>query len=75
MTQPHATSEPDSIMAAIDEVIMAGTLNGQSVEAIATYLGTDIGLVRERYAAVMADGRLERFRMPGRRVSKPESMP
>lgn len=72
MTQPPET---DGLMDQIDEVIMAGILNRQSLEAIATYLDTDIGLVRERAAAVRADGRLYRFRLPIRIVSKPEALP
>lgn len=75
MTRGPATPAPDALMEQIDEVIMAGILNGQSVEAIATYLDTDIGLVRERAAAVRADGRLYRYRLPCRRVSKPEALP
>ena len=72
MTRAPAPPEPDGLLDEIDEVIMAGIVNGQSVEAIATYLGTDAGLVRERYPAVLADGRLFRFRISSR-VSKPET--
>lgn len=75
MTRGPATPAPDALMVQIDEIIMAAILNRQSLEAIATYLNTDIGLVRERAAAVRADGRLYRFRLPRRNRSKPESLP